>query len=163
MRNIKNISGFSLIELIITIAVLSIVASFAVPSFYGWRSKAKLRSAVSMIRGDLEMARSRAMRENNFVAVLFNTTNYLVFIDDGAGGGDPGDYIRHADERLLRNRQLPAGVTIDLTQTNFNGVDQTRFNGRGRIGRTGKVIIVNSSGDERTIDANNRFGRITVN
>ncbi len=97
------------------------------------------------------------------MAVLFNTTNYLVFIDDGAGGGDPGDYIRHADERLLRNRQLPAGVTIDLTQTNFNGVDQTRFNGRGRIGRTGKVIIVNSNGVEKTIDADNRFGRITVN
>lgn len=159
----RNNSGFTLIELMIAFALVAIVASIAVPSFFTWRSEAKLRSAVSVIRGDLEMARSRAMRENNFVAVLFNTTNYLVFIDDGAGGGNPGDYIRHADEKLLRNRQLPAGVTIDLSKTNFNGVDQTRFNGRGRIGRTGKVIIVNSSGDERTIDANNRFGRITVN
>jgi type IV fimbrial biogenesis protein FimT len=158
----RNNSGFTLLELMIALALAAIVASVAVPSFFTWRSEAKLRSAVSMIRGDLEMARSRAMRENNFVAVLFNTTNYLVFIDDGAGGGNPGDYIRHADERLLRNRQLPSGVTIDLTKTDFED-DQTRFNGRGRIGRTGKVIIVNPGGVERIIDANNRFGRITVN
>lgn len=158
----RNNSGFTLLELMIALALCAIMASIAVPSFLAWRSDAKLRSAVSVIRGDLEMARSRAMRENNFVAVLFNTTNYLVFIDDGAGGGNPGDYIRHADERLLRNRQLSAGITIDLTKTDFED-DQTRFNGRGRIGRTGKVIIVNSSGVERTIDANNRFGRITVN
>ena len=101
------------------LALAAIVASMAVPSFLTWRSEAKLRSAASVIRGDLEMARSRAMRENNFVAVLFNTTHYLVFIDDGAGGGNPGDYIRQANERLLRNRQLPAGVTIDLTKTNW--------------------------------------------
>ncbi len=158
----RNTSGFTILELMIVLALAAIVASIAAPSFLTWRSDAKLRSAVSMIRGDLEMARSQAMRENNFVAVSFNTTNYVVFIDDGAGAGNPGDYIRQADERLLRSRQLPAGVTIDLVKTDFED-DQTRFNGRGRIGRTGKVIIVNLSGDERTIDANNRFGRITVN
>ena len=159
----KNTLGFTLLELIVALAVFAILSSLAVPSFLTWRNDAKLRSAGSMIRGDLEGARSRAMRENNFVSVLFNETNYSVFIDDGEGAGNPGDYIRHADERLIINRQLPAGVTIDLTKTNFNGVDQTRFNGRGRIGRTGNVIIVNSSGVERTIDADNRFGRITVN
>ena len=158
----RNNSGFTILELMIVLALFAILTSFAVPSFLTWRSEAKLKSAASMIRGDLEMARSQAMRENSFVAVSFNTTNYVVFVDDGAGAGDSGDYIRHADERLLRSRQLPAGVTIDLVKTDFED-DQTRFNGRGRIGRTGKVIIVNSSGVERTIDANNRFGRITVN
>ena len=158
----KNVSGFTLLELMIVLALLSILTSFAVPSFFTWRSEAKLKSAASMIRGDLEMARSQAMRENDFVVVSFNTTNYVVFLDDGAGAGNPEDYIRHPDERLLRSRQLPAGVTIDLVKTDFED-DQTRFNGRGRIGRMGKVIIVNSSGVEKTIDADNRFGKITVN
>jgi len=158
----RNNSGFTLFELIIALAVFAILSSIAVPSFLTWRNDAKMRSAGSMIRGDLEMARSRAMRENNFVSVLFNNTTYSVFIDDGEGAGDPGDYIRHADERLIINRQLPAGVTIDLTKTDFTD-DKTRFNGRGRIGRAGKVIIVNSRGVEKAIDADNRFGKITVN
>lgn len=158
----KNKTGFSLLELMIVLAVFAILSSIAVPSFLSWRSEAKLKSAASMIRGDLEMARSRAIRENNFVVVSFNTVNYEVFIDDGAGEGDRGDYVRHADERLLRSRQLPAGVTIDLVKTDFQD-DQTRFNGRGRIGRTGKVVIANSGGEAKTIDAANRFGRITVN
>jgi len=157
----KNISGFTILELMIVIALFATLTSFAVPSFLTWRSEANLKSAASMIRGDLEMARSLAMRENGFVVVSFNKTNYLVFLDDGTGAGNPGDYTRHADERLLRSRQLPAGVSIDLVKTDFED-DQTRFNGRGRIGRMGKVIIVNSSGVEKAINANNRFGKITV-
>ena len=158
----KKMSGFSILELMIVLALFAILTAFAVPSLLTWRSEAKLKSAASMIRGDLEMARSMAMRENNPVVISFNSTNYRVFLDDGAGAGNPGDYTRHADERLLRSRQLPAGVTIDLGKTDFED-DQTRFNGRGRIGRTGKVIIVNSSGVEKTIDADNRFGKISIN
>jgi type II secretory pathway pseudopilin PulG len=93
----------------IVIAVMAIVASIGVPSFVGWRSEAKLRSAVSMLRADFEMAKSRARIENNFVAMVFNTTGYTIFIDDGAGGGVAGDYVRQADERLLITRQLPPG------------------------------------------------------
>ena len=158
----RNTSGFTMIELIVVIAILAIMASFAVPSLYSWRSEAKLKSAVSLIRGDLEMAKSRAMRENNFVAILYNETSYLIFIDDGTGGGDPGDYVRHNDERLLRNRQLPAGVTIELAATTFAD-NRTRFNGRGYIGNQGLLTIVNSSGAQKQVVANNRFGRITVN
>ena len=157
----KKISGFTILELMIVLSLFAILTSFAVPPLLTWRSEVKLKSAASMIRGDLEMARSMAMRENNLVVVSFNVTTYMVYLDDGAGSGNPGDYTRHADERLLRSRQLPPGVTIDLGKTDFED-DQTRFNGRGRIGRTGKAIIVNSSGVEKTIDADNRFGKITV-
>jgi hypothetical protein len=109
------------------------------------------------------MAKLRARRENEFVAVLFNTGNYLVFIDDGAGaGGVAENWISDGDEKILRNRRMPAGVSIDLANTTFAG-NRTRFNGRGRIGNQGVVTIVNTAGNQRTFDMNNRFGRITVN
>ena len=68
----KNNAGFSLLELMIVLAVFAILSSIAVPSFLSWRSEAKLKGAASMIRGDIEMARSRAIRENNFVVVSFS-------------------------------------------------------------------------------------------
>jgi type IV fimbrial biogenesis protein FimT len=161
--HMRNNFGFTVFELTIVLAILGIVASIAVPSFSRWRGEAKMRSAVNILRGDLEMAKSRAVRENNFVAVSFvAATGYLVFIDDGAGGGTAGDYVHDSGEQLLINRQLPAGVSIDLANTTFTG-NQTGFNGRGRIRNLGVVTLVNSSGAEREIDVNNRFGRITVN
>jgi prepilin-type N-terminal cleavage/methylation domain-containing protein len=159
----RNNFGFTLIELLVIIAIIAVLSSLGTPSFLQWRSDAKLRDAVSSLRGDLEMAKLRAMRENEFVAVLFNTNNYLVFIDDGAGaGGVAENWNRDGDERILRNRKLPAGVRIDLGTVTFDS-NRTRFNGRGRIANQGQVKIVNTAGDQRTIDINNRFGRITVN
>jgi type IV fimbrial biogenesis protein FimT len=163
LKGMRNNFGFSLFELLVVIAIIAIISAIGTPAFFQWRSDAKLRDAVSFLRGDLEMAKLRAMRENEFVAVLFNTDNYLVFIDDGAGAGGVADnWVRDGDERILRNRQMPAGVQIDLGNSTFVD-DRTRFNGRGYIGNQGTVTIENSAGNQRTIDMNNRFGRITVN
>jgi len=159
----RNDFGFSLLELLVIIAIFAILSSLATPAFLQWRSDAKLRDAASSLRGDLEMAKLRAMRENEFVAVLFNTNNYLVFIDDGAGaGGVAENWIPDGSETILRNRQMPAGVRIDLASTTL-AVNRTRFNGRGYIANQGEVKIVNTSGNQKTVDMNNRFGKITVN
>ena len=159
----RNRFGFTLFELLVVIAIIAVLSALGTPAFLQWRSDAKLKDAISSLRGDLEMAKLRAVRENEFVAVLFNTNNYLVFIDDGAGaGGVAENWIRDGDEKIIRNRQMPAGVRIDLGSTTFAD-DRTRFNGRGHIGNQGAVLIVNTAGNQRTIDMNNRFGRITVN
>jgi type IV fimbrial biogenesis protein FimT len=159
----RNNFGFTLIELLVIIAIIAVLSSIGTPAFLQWRSNAKLRDAVSSMRGDLEMAKLRAMKENEFVAFLFNSNNYLVFIDDGAGaGGVAENWILDGDERILRNRQMPAGVRIDLASSTFLN-NRTRFNGRGRIGNQGVVTFVNKAGDQRTIDMDNRFGRITIN
>ena len=160
-KRMENKKGFSLMELMVVLAILAVIAALGVPSLIGWRSDAKLREAVSQLRGDLEMAKLRAVRENDFVAVLLNADDYMVFIDDGAGGGGRGDYTANGSEEILRNRQMPAGVRID--NTTFAGGDRTRFNGRGRLEVQGIVTIVNSAGRQRQIDMNNRFGRITIN
>ena len=156
----RNRLGFTLMELCVVIAILAVVASLGVPSFVGWRNDAKLRDAVSLLRGDFELAKLRAVRENSFVAVVFNGNNYTVFVDDGAGGGDDGNYVRDGSEELLRARQMPAGVRIN--NSTFAG-NQTGFNGRGRIAVPGIITLVNSAGSQRQFDINNRFGRITVN
>lgn len=162
--SMRNRFGFTLMELMVVLAILAIVAAIGVPSFIGWRDDAKLRDAVSLLRGDLEMAKLRAVKENDFVAVLFNANGYTVFVDDGAG--DPlkaGDWILDASERILCNRQLPSGVSIDLGDLNMFTGDRTRFNARGRISNPGIVKVFNTAGDQKQIDMNNRFGRITVN
>jgi len=157
----KNSKGFSLVEAIVIIAVIAVLAGVAVPSLVGRRDDTKLRGAISAIQADFEMARSRAIRENAFVAVLMVADGYSIFIDDGAGGGFAGNWVQDGDERVLCNRELPGGIQIDLSHTTFSG-HRTRFNGRGYSANNGVLRVSNSNGKFATVDMNNRFGRITT-
>jgi len=148
-------------ELMVVIAMLAVISALALPSFAGWRNDAKLRDAVSLLRGDIEMAKLRAVREDDFVAILFDANGYTVFVDDGAGG-DRGDWEIDPNEQVLQNRQMPAGVTIDVADSDMFENDRTRFNGRGRIGNPG-IVKINAAARQRELDMNNRFGRITIN
>jgi len=144
MKIIYRNKGFTLLELMIVIAIAGILAALAVPGWLAWRATAKINGAATNLRGDLEMAKMRAIKENASVATLFTTSGYTIFIDNGA---NPDNWTREADEILLRNRQLVAGVTAS---TNF-GSDRTRFNGRGRPEGLGTVVLTDSSGNQRQI------------
>ncbi len=123
--------GLTLFEILVVIGILAIVSAFVVPNVISWRSDMKLRSAANNLKGDLEMAKARAIRENNYVAILFKESGYVIFIDDGAGAeGIPVNWIQDGEELQLRARQMPSGVRIDLEDTNFSE-NRTRFTSRG--------------------------------
>lgn len=157
----KKGNGFSVIELMIAIAIFAIMVSVALPSFMSQRRQTILRDAVSMIRGDLELARSQAIRENAPVAVLLREDGYGIFVDNGSGGGIAENWARDGGEKQLCNRSLPRGVKIDLNQVTFDG-KRTRFNGRGYVGNGGILVVTDAEGTSATLDMNNRFGRIST-
>jgi len=155
----KKESGFTLFELLTVIAIVGIVTAIATPSFLRSRANAKLKGAVSNLRGDLEKAKLRAIREHAFVVVLFSVDGYIVFVDNGSGGGTADDWTRNGSESILANRRIPAGVAIDLANTTFTN-NRTRFNYRGlpNIIAT-EVVVILDSVNEKTITIN-RVGHI---
>jgi Tfp pilus assembly protein FimT len=106
------------------------LAVIAVPNMISWRSEAKLRGASNNLRADLQMAKLRALREKAIVAVVFTTNGYSIFIDNGAGA-NAGNWNLDTDESFLRNKQLPAGVSIALPTSFDSPNNRTRFNGGG--------------------------------
>jgi type IV fimbrial biogenesis protein FimT len=164
----RSKSGFSLIELLIAVAILAIMASIALPNMLAPSIRAKLRGAVSNLRGDLQTAKMMAIRENRFVVVNVLATGYEVFVDNGDGGGTAEDWIRNGTERLLASRQMEAGVSIDLAATILNNAaatnlnnDQTRFNDRGLPENFGTIVLKSQAGQRGEINLN-RLGRMTV-
>jgi prepilin-type N-terminal cleavage/methylation domain-containing protein len=146
----KKDGGVSLFELLVVIAVIAVVSAIVTPNIISWRSSAKLRGAAGNLRGDLEMSKVRAVRERTPVTVTFTATNYQVSYIDKDGNA-----------RILRNRQLPAGVRLDLDNTGFGWMgDQTQFNGRG-IPVAGSAVLVNTRGDQKNIIVS-ALGRIRV-
>lgn len=70
-------SGFSLIELMIVVAIIGIAASLAIPNYVEWKSQHDLREAVSEFSSNLTLARVVAMNRNRQATVT---------IQVGAGG-----------------------------------------------------------------------------
>jgi prepilin-type N-terminal cleavage/methylation domain-containing protein len=147
-----NNSGFTLAELMIVIAIIAIVSAIALPNMIGWRERAKLRGAAENLRGDLQWAKIRAIRDHNVVAVVFDTGRYLV---------------RDAAGLTVRSRQLPAGVVINLGAStvvadpdNINHL-KVLFESRGRcqdnsLGQPtdGLLVLQDTAGEQRQISVN---------
>jgi prepilin-type N-terminal cleavage/methylation domain-containing protein len=85
----KN-NGFSLIELIIVIAIISIGATIAVPQFRSYQYNTNLKEAARDIASDISLYRQRAVSENVQYRIIFNQTanDYIVAKESVLGAGD---------------------------------------------------------------------------
>jgi len=141
----RNHAGFTIWELMTVIAVISVLSAIAVPNMIGWRERAKLRGAFANLRGDLQWAKIRAIRDHNLVAVVF----------------EPGRYeVNDASGVTVRSRQLSAGVVLNLGASTIP-VDpddsshlKARFDSRGRCADNGTLILEDSTGEQRKLSIN---------
>lgn len=140
MKKKKN-SGFTLVELMVVIAIVVILAGFAVPNFISWLPDRRLAAGAQDVLQGLQKSRSRAITANRNVVVNYNTgaNSFMAFVDDNANGG------LDAGELTIENRILPGG--INLVNTGFTGNSVT-FDNRGiPITTVGQVMLSNSKGN----------------
>lgn len=71
MRTYKIPFGFTLIEMIATVAVLAILVTVGIPSFQETIDKRRLTGAAEQLYGDLQYARAEAIKRNANVFVAF--------------------------------------------------------------------------------------------
>ena len=71
MKNLKNKKGFTLIELIVVIAILGILALFLVPQFMGYSQDAKVQVAKANTRS-VWSAANAALTKSEYQDSTFN-------------------------------------------------------------------------------------------
>jgi prepilin-type N-terminal cleavage/methylation domain-containing protein len=69
---VRSSKGFSLIELIIVIAILGIVSAIAAPNFNKYRQNTNLKEAARDLSSDISLYRQRAVAENIRYQIVFN-------------------------------------------------------------------------------------------
>jgi prepilin-type N-terminal cleavage/methylation domain-containing protein len=73
-------SGFTLIELMVVVGILTIAVALAVPEFVRWHVQSQLRQATTEIATQLVLARMAAMNRNKSVDVTVQTAGGAVHI-----------------------------------------------------------------------------------
>ena len=66
----STVDGFSLIELLITVAILGIAVAFAIPSFAQSRERAQVRAVTGEIAAAMKWARAEGLRTNQAATVI---------------------------------------------------------------------------------------------
>lgn len=83
MRRPSHFTGFTLIELMLTIVVMAVLLAIAVPSFTNIAGKNRLKAAAERFSTEIDFARSQAIAQNRRVHVNFTTgANWCLGIDD---------------------------------------------------------------------------------
>jgi prepilin-type N-terminal cleavage/methylation domain-containing protein len=146
----ENNKGFTLIEMVIVVAIMAIIAGFSVPHVYGWVSNRRFTSAVDELYVVFQKARIRAIRENADVIVRLDLANEEceVFIDKAPGAGVPPNRSRDPGEDRVDLVALPEG--IDLYGQTF-GQPWCGFDNRG--------IAISSAGTNGAIRMRNPADR----
>jgi type IV fimbrial biogenesis protein FimT len=78
MLHHKPAAGFSLVELMIAIAVFSILIMLGAPSFTSWMQSSQIRTAAESIVDGLQLARAEAVRLNANVQFSLTSSSGLV-------------------------------------------------------------------------------------
>lgn len=144
-------TGLTLIELIVTLAVVSVLLAYGVPQFKGTTANSRLTSAINTLTGDFAFARTEAIKRG--VSIKITAANAA----DWATGGWAVAINTSGGDNLRISPALGAGATIATNPAN-TGVVSFNADGRSpasvtftlcddRTGvNTGKRVTLNTTG-----------------
>jgi prepilin-type N-terminal cleavage/methylation domain-containing protein len=101
-QSLPTPNGFSMVELMVVVALIVVMAAVGLPNLMGYLRQAKVRGAMQQVAGEMQAARNKAITKNTTSGVAFaviDADTYRFFISDAPGSLGP-------------IRQLPQGVTF---------------------------------------------------
>jgi type IV fimbrial biogenesis protein FimT len=154
--------GLTLIELMVTVAILVMLTHALEPSISAWMANTQIRSVASSVQAGLQRARSEAVRRNepvrftlvaltdsavmdNSCAPMASGASWVVSLDDPTG--QCGTAISDTTgARIIERRAGGVGrKSVAIQSSNAAGTDSNGvvvFNGFGRVVGTAGIALI---------------------
>lgn len=146
--------GFTIIELIVTMAVVAILATIAIPSFIEIMTKRRIAGYVNEFSGALAYARSEAIRRGVPVSVCRSSdgsscgaswgSGWIVF----ANTDNDSPAVRDGNETILRAfPALASGFTANTSSTGGKFANDITYDRLGLANDIGTVAFCRNSNE----------------
>jgi type IV fimbrial biogenesis protein FimT len=143
LRNRKTASrGFTMVELMVVVALGAIITTLAAPSFNEQIARRRLEGAATELSIDLQYARTQAVSERNTVQLVTENGGTSYRIVNGAG-------------ITLKTVNLPSGVTV----TNAVTVNYQHLRGNANVVQIALANVRTTAG--MRVDTNT-MGRVSI-
>jgi len=158
-------SGFSLIELLVTIAILAILLAVAVPSFATYLDRSKVDTVSMNLKSDLVSARSEASKTGFRTTLCASddeqqcsgtfSQGWIVFRDTN------GDGTVNNNESILKvSGRIEAGTTVKALAGDDSSVTQMVYNYRGFL-NSELTVEVSRNNSSQILDLK-KSGRVVL-
>lgn len=139
-------SGFTLIELMVTIAVLAIIVGIAAPSIIAQLAQGQIKATSTLIQTSISRAKSESTIRRSSITWNYNNTNALITLVNN--GNTIASYNLSSNSSLTFN---PATVTTlsvskegNITTPTGGAVNLAIDIGDTRVGATTQRVRVNT-------------------
>jgi len=166
--------GFSLIELLITIAIAAIIAGLGAPSFKKMIDANRIQTSASALQGDMMFARTEAVKRGLWVSICPSTdqatcstsnvwdTGWIVFNDlNGSGTMQNGDLVLRVRQKMTGGGTIVASPAPTQNAIIFNregfttnlGTTQVAFtlHTSNNYANATRCVLVNFGGSLSTV------------
>lgn len=141
-RHNRWASGFTIIELIITIIIGLILAGATIPNFLTWLPTHRLSSAARQVATDLNLARMKAVSQGvNFRLNFQSVNSYVLEKNSGGFATESGPFT------------LPDGITTAIGTT-------SEFQPRGTASADDTITL--SNGSAQKLVCVKSVGRVSI-
>ena len=121
-----NQAGFTVAELMTTVAVMGILTAMAMPMFLNTLPGLRLSDAARQVATDLQQLRMKAIAQNIPYQITFSSSTYVLQKCSGACTNDSGNIV------------LPEGITVSASAA-------PQFQPRGTAAASATITLSNGS------------------
>jgi type IV fimbrial biogenesis protein FimT len=133
-RAVKYAKGFSLVELLVVVAILAIISGFGIPAFKTWIADAKTRTVAEALQNGLRLAQTEAIKRGVQVQFVLTDSAPNATVTSSSTTG-----INWVAQSMLR--ATPGTVDQFIQGANLSAVSSARL-----VSATDATVIFNSLG-----------------